>query len=113
LFILVRLSSKEERFLSLRNSATIGKNSYELKKFLFKVKAGDNRFFGFKSNVRGVAKNPIDHPHGGGEGRTSAGRPSVSPWGIYTKGVRTSTRLVRKRIILKWGFFKRRSGLMW
>jgi large subunit ribosomal protein L2 len=113
LFILVRLSSKEERFLSLQNSAVLGKNAYDLKKFIFKSKAGDNRKIGFKSIVRGVVKNPIDHPHGGGEGRTTAGQPSVSPWGIYTKGIRTTTRFNRQFINLKWGFFKRRTGLMW
>lgn len=112
-FVLVRLSSKEERFLSLNNSATIGKNSYELKKFLFKTKASDNLKFGYKPVVRGVVKNPIDHPHGGGEGRTTAAQPSVSPWGIYTKGVRTSSRFERLHVLSKWGFFKRRTGIMW
>jgi len=44
---------------------------------------------GFRPSVRGVAMNPVDHPHGGGQGKTSGGRPSSSPWGVYTKGVRT------------------------
>jgi large subunit ribosomal protein L2 len=97
--------SKEERFISLRNSATLGRITYELKKFVKLKKASDSLFFGFKPVVRGVAKNPVDHPHGGGEARTTAGQPSVSPWGIYTKGVRTTTRFLRKNIKFKWGFF--------
>jgi large subunit ribosomal protein L2 len=52
-------------------------------------RAGDNRRRGYRPAVRGVAMNPIDHPHGGGQGKTSGGRPSSSPWGVYTKGVRT------------------------
>lgn len=111
-FILVRLPSKEERFLSLKNSATIGKVSYELKKFIYKKKAGINIKRGLKPVVRGVVKNAIDHPHGGGRGRTTAGRPSVTPWGIYTKGVRTTNRFIKNRLF-KWGFFKRRTGIIW
>jgi large subunit ribosomal protein L2 len=52
-------------------------------------RAGDRRRLGVRPSVRGVAMNPIDHPHGGGQGKTSGGRPSSSPWGVYTKGVRT------------------------
>jgi len=52
-------------------------------------RAGDSRRRGRRPAVRGVAMNPIDHPHGGGQGKTSGGRPSSSPWGVYTKGVRT------------------------
>jgi large subunit ribosomal protein L2 len=112
-FILVRLMSKEERFLKIYNSASIGKVSYELKKFLKYTKASSFKKFGKKSHVRGVAKNPIDHPHGGGEGRTTAGQPSVSPWGIYTKGIRTSTRFLRLNVLYRWGFFKRRNNKLW
>lgn len=56
---------------------------------LKKKNAGFNRNLGIRPTVRGVAMNPVDHPHGGGEGRTSGGRPSVSPWGILTKGLPT------------------------
>ena len=52
-------------------------------------KAGRNRWLGKRPTVRGVAMNPIDHPHGGGEGRTSGGRHPVTPWGKSTKGKRT------------------------
>jgi len=57
-----------------------------------KTKAGQSRWGGVRPVVRGVAMNPIDHPHGGGEGKTSGGRPSVSPWGILTKGQPTRSR---------------------
>jgi large subunit ribosomal protein L2 len=52
-------------------------------------KAGRRRWMGIRPTVRGVAMNPIDHPHGGGEGRTSGGRHPVTPWGVPTKGYRT------------------------
>ena len=67
-------------------------------------KAGDRRNLGYCPIVRGVAKNPIDHPHGGGEGKTSGGRPSVSPWAVLTKGFRTGNikRAQRlKKLLLK------------
>lgn len=111
-FVLVRLSSREERFLSLKNSAIIGKLSFDFKKTIKKKKASINILLGKKPVVRGVVKNPIDHPHGGGEGRTTAGQPSVSPWGIYTKGTRTTFRFKSYRYY-KWGFFKRRNGVIW
>ena len=66
-------------------------------------KAGAKRWRGIRPTVRGVAMNPVDHPHGGGEGRTSAGRHPVSPWGQPTKGYktrrnkRTQQFIVRKR----------------
>lgn len=50
-----------------------------------------------RPRVRGVAMNPIDHPHGGGEGKTSGGRPSSTPWGIYCKGYKTSNKRIRKK----------------
>jgi len=52
-------------------------------------KAGRRRHMGFRPHVRGVAMNPVDHPHGGGEGRTGEGQPQVSPWNTLTKGYRT------------------------
>lgn len=60
-------------------------------------KAGQNRWLGFRPSVRGVAMNPVDHPHGGGEGKTSGGRPSVSPWGKLTKGAKTISPCIRKK----------------
>jgi large subunit ribosomal protein L2 len=72
-------------------------------------KAGRNRWKGIRPSVRGTAMNPIDHPHGGGEGRTKGGRHPVSPWGQPTKGYRTRTNkrttkyIVRSRHVKKAG----------
>jgi len=61
-------------------------------------KAGRNRWLNRRPIVRGVAMNPVDHPHGGGEGKTSGGRPSVTPWGILTKGKKTVLNKKKKII---------------
>jgi large subunit ribosomal protein L2 len=61
-------------------------------KFLRFTRAGQSRGLGIRPSVRGVAMNPVDHPHGGGEGRTSGGRPSSTPWGRLTKGYPTASR---------------------
>lgn len=111
-YTLLRMPSGEERFVPIDSVSNLGRVSHNLVKLLKYTKAGKNRQKGFKSKVRGVAKNPIDHPHGGGEGRTTAGQPSVSPWGIYTKGVRTTSRFKRKGTY-KQGFFKRRDKKVW
>ncbi|KAK3281454.1 54S ribosomal protein L2 mitochondrial [Cymbomonas tetramitiformis] len=85
----LRLTSGEMRLVLLQCMATVGvvsnKNHFNTRL----GKAGVKRWLGFKPTVRGVAMNPIDHPHGGGEGRTSGGRPSCTPWGVPTKGYRT------------------------
>ena len=83
--------------------ATIGAVSNPDEQNIVIGKAGRNRWLGHRPHVRGVAMNPIDHPHGGGEGRTSGGRHPVTPWGISTKGKKTrknkrTTRwIVRRR----------------
>ena len=64
-------------------------------------KAGRNRNKGIRPSVRGVVMNPIDHPHGGGEGRTSGGRQPVTPWGKPTKGARTRTNKSTDKYILR------------
>lgn len=66
---------------ALQNSTQVNKKK--------KKKAGQSRWLNIRPTVRGVAMNPVDHPHGGGEGKTSGGRPSVSPWGWLTKGKKT------------------------
>jgi len=78
-YVLFRLKSKEELFLLNNLYLNIGRIAGELNKLFKYIKAGTRQNLGFKSKVRGIAKNPIDHPHGGGSGRTTAGRPSVSP----------------------------------
>lgn len=111
-YVLLRFPSKEELFVFNNNICVLGRLSNVNKKLIKKSSAGINRRLGFRPKVRGVAKNPIDHPHGGGEGRTTAGQPSVTPWGLYTKGIRTTTRF--KRLTLSnWGFFRRRNGVVW
>jgi len=66
-----------------------------------KFKAGDTRNKGIRPTVRGVAMNPVDHPHGGGQGKTSGGRPSVSPWGLLTKGVSYYKNKKKNKYIIK------------
>lgn len=85
----LRLRSGEVRKVHIECRATIGEvgnNEHSLRKL---GKAGASRWRGIRPTVRGVAMNPVDHPHGGGEGRTSGGRHPVSPWGTPTKGYRT------------------------
>uniref|UniRef100_A0A1D1ZEY4 Large ribosomal subunit protein uL2m n=1 Tax=Anthurium amnicola TaxID=1678845 RepID=A0A1D1ZEY4_9ARAE len=90
---LLRLPSGVEKLIDSRCRATIGVASnpkHGIKKLR---KAGETRWLGRRPVVRGVAMNPVDHPHGGGEGRTKGGRPSVSPWGKPTKdGYKTAVR---------------------
>ena len=64
-------------------------------------KAGRNRWLGIRPSVRGVAMNPIDHPHGGGEGKTSGGRDPVTPWGKPTKGKKTRNNKRTDKFIIK------------
>jgi len=85
----LRLRSGEIRKVHVDCRATVGEVGNEEHNLESIGKAGRKRWRGVKPTVRGVAMNPIDHPHGGGEGRTSAGRPPVSPWGVQTKGFKT------------------------
>lgn len=96
----IRLSSGEQRLIPLDCEATLGIVSNADHKNKKIGKAGRNRWLNKRPKVRGVAKNPVDHPHGGGEGKTSGGRPSVSFRGIITKGKRT-VKKVNKYIIKK------------
>ncbi len=102
-YALLRLGSGEVRMVRADCRATIGAVSNPDQQNINIGKAGRNRWLGKKPSVRGVAMNPIDHPHGGGEGRTSAGQHPVSPWGVLTKGYktrknkRTSNMIVRRR----------------
>jgi large subunit ribosomal protein L2 len=85
----VKLPSGEQRLILLKCYATVGVLSNREHQNRVLGKAGAKRWLGIRPTVRGVAMNPIDHPMGGGEGRTSGGRPSCSPWGVQTKGKRT------------------------
>lgn len=88
-YVMVRLASGEQRKILETCMATIGAVSNQDHSNENLGKAGRVRWKGVKPTVRGVAMNPVDHPHGGGEGRTSGGRHPVSPWGMPTKGKRT------------------------
>lgn len=94
---IIKLKSGLEYSLSLNCRASIGTVDGRAFKDTVKGKAGINRLLGIRPTVRGVAMNPVDHPHGGGEGRTSGGRPSVSPWGILTKGKPTVVKIHKKK----------------
>jgi large subunit ribosomal protein L2 len=85
----LRLRSGEIRKVHIDCRATIGEAGNAEHNLESIGKAGRVRWRGVRPTVRGVAMNPIDHPHGGGEGRTAAGQPPVSPWGVQTKGFKT------------------------
>jgi large subunit ribosomal protein L2 len=97
----IRLRSGEMRKVLAACRATIGEvgnQEHGLKKL---GKAGAKRHMGVRPTVRGVAMNPIDHPHGGGEGKTSGGRHPVSPWGTPTKGFKTRKNKSTDKLIVR------------
>ena len=98
---LLKLTSGEVRMVRAECMATIGAVSNADKSNIKLGKAGRKRWMGKRPSVRGVAMNPIDHPHGGGEGRTSGGRHPVTPWGKPTKGKRTRSNKRTQRLILR------------
>jgi len=99
----LRLRSGEMRKIHILCRAVIGEVSNSEHSLRALGKAGAKRWRGIRPTVRGVAMNPVDHPHGGGEGRTSGGRHPVSPWGVPTKGYKTRSNkrtdgfIVRRR----------------
>ncbi|HAT8179558.1 TPA: 50S ribosomal protein L2 [Legionella pneumophila] len=103
IYATLRLRSGEMRKIHVLCRAVIGEVSNSEHSLRALGKAGAKRWRGIRPTVRGVAMNPVDHPHGGGEGRTSGGRHPVSPWGLPTKGYktrsnkRTDTFIVRGR----------------
>ena len=88
----IRLSSGELRLVRQECMCTVGAVSNPDNSNQNFGKAGRNRHKGIRPSVRGVVMNPVDHPHGGGEGRTSGGRHPVTPWGKPTKGARTRNK---------------------
>jgi large subunit ribosomal protein L2 len=86
---ILRLPSSEVRYVHVDCRAMIGPVSNADQVNVSIGKAGRKRWMGIRPTVRGVAMNPVDHPHGGGEGRTSGGRHPVTPWGKPTKGYKT------------------------
>ena len=97
----LRLRSGEMRKVLADCRATIGEVGNAEHSLRSLGKAGANRWRGKRPTVRGVAMNPVDHPHGGGEGRTSGGRHPVSPWGVPTKGYRTRSNKRTDGMILR------------
>ena len=97
----VRLPSGEVRMVHMECRATIGQVGNIEHEGVSVGKAGRNRWKGWRPFVRGVAMNPVDHPHGGGEGKTSGGRHPVTPWGVPTKGYKTRNNPRTKRFIVK------------
>ena len=98
---IVRLTSGEQRLVRGDCMATIGAVSNPDNSNQTLAKAGRKRWMGKRPAVRGVAMNPVDHPHGGGEGRTSGGRHPVTPWGKPTKGKRTRSNKATDKFILR------------
>jgi large subunit ribosomal protein L2 len=100
-YVTLRLRSGEVRKVLADCRATIGEvgNAEHMLRSL--GKAGANRWRGVRPTVRGVAMNPVDHPHGGGEGRTSGGRHPVTPWGIPTKGKKTRSNKRTDKLIVR------------
>ena len=100
-FVQLKLNSGEIRLVNKKCLATIGVLSNPDNKNTKLGKAGRKRYLGFRPKVRGVVMNPVDHPHGGGEGRTSGGRHPVTPWGKSTKGKKTRNNKKTNMFILK------------
>ncbi len=97
----LKLPSGEVRMVLQGCKATIGQVGNMDHENIAIGKAGRNRWLGKRPRVRGVAMNPVDHPHGGGEGKSSGGRHPVTPWGVPTKGYRTRTRKKSDKLIVK------------
>jgi large subunit ribosomal protein L2 len=100
-YALLRMASGELRMVRSECRATIGAVSNPDHQNIVIGKAGRNRWLGRKPSVRGVAMNPIDHPHGGGEGKSSGGRHPVTPWGKPTKGKKTRHNKATDRLIVR------------
>ena len=97
----IKMPSGETRMVYLDCYATVGQVGNLDHENVSIGKAGRTRWLGKRPTVRGVAMNPIDHPHGGGEGKTSGGRHPVSPWGLPTKGYKTRNNKRTQRFIIK------------
>jgi len=100
-YAILRLKSGEQRLILATCMASIGAVSNPDNSNINLGKAGRSRWLGRRPSVRGVAMNPVDHPHGGGEGRTSGGRHPVSPWGKPTKGKRTRSNKTTDKFIMR------------
>jgi large subunit ribosomal protein L2 len=100
-YALLKLKSGETRLVRAECMATVGAVSNPDHMNISIGKAGRSRWLGRRPTVRGVVMNPVDHPHGGGEGKTSGGRHPVTPWGKPTKGKRTRNNKATQKLILR------------
>jgi large subunit ribosomal protein L2 len=100
-YVIIRLNSGEQRLVHGRCRGTIGAVSNPDHMNISIGKAGRTRWMGWRPHNRGVVMNPIDHPHGGGEGRTSGGRHPVTPWGKPTKGKKTRKNKATDKYIIR------------
>jgi large subunit ribosomal protein L2 len=107
-YAILRLNSGETRMVPAGCMATVGAVSNPDNSNVSIGKAGRMRWKGKKPVVRGVAMNPVDHPHGGGEGRTSGGRHPVTPWGKSTKGKKTRSNKASDKFILRSRHMKKK-----
>ena len=107
-YAIMKLSSGETRMIHADCMATVGAVSNPDNSNIKLGKAGRKRWMGKRPAVRGVAMNPVDHPHGGGEGRTSGGRHPVSPWGKPTKGKRTRSNASTDKFIVRSRHMKKK-----
>jgi len=100
-FAQLKMPSGEMRLVSLESRATVGQMGFAEHNLLVDGKAGRTRWLGRRPSVRGVAMNPVDHPHGGGEGRAGQGNPHpVTPWGKPTKGGKTRRKKTTDKLIV-------------
>ena len=99
-YVKIRLPSGSQRLIPVNAQATLGVLANEEHSFKVLKKAGRSRWLNRRPSVRGVAMNPIDHPHGGGQGKTKGGRPSVTPFSLPTKGQPTKNPRKRKYRII-------------
>jgi large subunit ribosomal protein L2 len=109
-YVIIRLNSGEQRLVHGQCFATIGAVSNPDHMNISLGKAGRNRWLGRRPHNRGVTMNPVDHPHGGGEGRTSGGRHPVTPWGKPTKGKKTRTNKQTDKFIVSSRHAKKKKG---
>ena len=100
-YALIKLPSGEVRMVLINCRATVGQLGNVTHENVDLGKAGRKRWLGRRPKVRGVAMNPVDHPMGGGEGRSSGGRHPCSPWGVPTKGYKTRKNKSSDRLIVK------------
>ena len=109
-YVILRLNSGDQRLVHGRCMATVGAVSNPDNMNVSIGKAGRKRWMGRRPHNRGVAMNPVDHPHGGGEGRTSGGRHPVTPWGFPTKGKKTRNNKSTNKFIVSSRHARKKKG---